>query len=214
LEAIHRIYGEKEIIGVVYIVLLLLWAVANTIDGRRFKSFVRLGVSSLYISTYKENISYRFQFVLSATGILSWGLLLWHLAVWYEQGSYEWRAYLKYVLWIFIYLLFRYSLEYVLAALFDLQNEFKQSVFVRMSYWNVSGMYLSVLLMFQFYTFPHSTVYTGFIIVTAVLMLVLIYYHFIDAYKNIVVSGLFYFILYFCTLEIAPVIWVLSRVIN
>jgi hypothetical protein len=191
-----------------------MWTLAHVWDRKRFILLFRLGVDSLYIATYKESMSKGFQVVMTLSGILAWGLLGWKLFARYGWIENNFTGYMKSVTVIMGYLLLKWVLEYFLSVLFDIQRYYPVSFFVKLSYGNSYSMYLTLLMIPWFYTFKDSDTYNHFMEVIAVFFIVLRYYQYISLYKKMITSRIFYFILYFCTLEIAPIIWLVKTVFN
>ena len=214
MEAIPRITDSQDAVSLIFLLILLMWTLAHVWDRQRFIRLFSLGIDSFYIVAYKESVSRGFQTIMVIPAVLSWGLFGWKLLAYYGLISRSFSGFILIVATMVGYLLLKWGVEYFISILFDLQKYYIRSFFVKLSYGNSYSMYLTILLVPWYYTFKDSGTYRHFIIIAAVFFILLRYFHYMAMYKKMIMSRIFYFILYFCTLEIAPIIWLIKTVFN
>lgn len=108
------------------------------------------------------------------------------------------------------YFLAFYFLEFLLTVLFVIKNETSYFINSKITYFYTCAIWLFPILILSVYTFK-----TSLILVLALSLLFLISITLIIANnKNLIVSKLFYFILYLCALKIAPILIIYKIIFN
>ena len=103
---------------------------------------------------------------------------------------------------LLVYILCSYLIEYVIVRIFSLRNSLGYFLTSKRIYLFTFSIWLFPFLVLSFYTFESGT---PLIIVSFLLFLVSLILIFTNN-KNLIVSELFYFILYLCLLKIAPLL--------
>lgn len=96
------------------------------------------------------------------------------------------------------------SLEYAILWILNLKSHLQNYYFKKFSYRNKFGILLFILSSFLVYTSSDSLIliYISFGILGLVLLISTL--NFISNYRSQIIGHPFYFILYFCALELAP----------
>jgi hypothetical protein len=105
---------------------------------------------------------------------------------------------------LFVFILAKYFIEKIVAITFEIEPIIDEINFAKLNYRAYFGL---LILPFVFVSFYNDWVneYIIFGSIAIILILnVLIYFFSIRKYQNLFFSKFFYFILYLCTLEIAP----------
>jgi len=111
------------------------------------------------------------------------------------------------------YFLFRYLLGYFLSFVFNLKQDRKRLVYAKMSYFHNITLWLIPFLVLYNYIENYKVIVLNISLVIFLILLVLRYSLLLYHNKKLIFSDLFYFILYLCALEIAPLIIILKIVI-
>ncbi len=112
-----------------------------------------------------------------------------------------------------LYFCAKYFIEIFLAYLFNLKKEHAKIRFEKTSYLNNLTLWILPLLIFSAYTNRFNELFFEITLLLFVLLLILRYVLVLLNNKRFIFNNLFYFILYLCTLEIAPLIIVLKLTI-
>ena len=109
---------------------------------------------------------------------------------------------------MFLSLLFlRYFLGKLLAILFDLEKEHENITYLKMSYLSNFCLLIFPLLILALYLFYDSSIAAIIVAAIAVFILLLYYILIVKNNQKVILKNLFYFILYLCALEVAPLIF-------
>jgi hypothetical protein len=101
---------------------------------------------------------------------------------------------------IFIYLLLKWFLEYLLSLVFLIRKDTRFFLISKSSYlYNISFYLFICLIIVQF-----TELNTNFLLIVTVLFFIIRFCFHLANNKKLIINELFYFILYLCTLEIAP----------
>lgn len=206
MEAVQRTYLSHDWVNAVFLLILFLWLAAHFIDKKRFSRWVRLPWDDLYMTEYKDTKAGIFELVLFVASLLTWSMVILKTAVLYGIFTLDVFSYMKILFLLGIFFVVKYMMEWMIARIFGYRKLFVRSMYVKVNYWNALSLYLTFFSLLMYYTFSRSRIY---MLITGIFFAVLLiqrYYYFVRMYKNIIRSRIFYFILYFCTLEVIPVI--------
>lgn len=205
LQLIERAAQDNTWVAFLFIGSFLLVVILKSFFEKQFNDFSELLYTNKYIKLYSEaNLSW-FSIILIVIQLISFSFFIQIILG--NLGHLNKNDFISFVQ-IFTFLLFFISLKYLLeksiASLFDIQEFYNRFLFQQASY----KMYLGlVLLLFTFVMFYGKTpidsityLFTGIFIILN-LVIYLISYRF---FQKEIIGNLFYFILYLCTLEIAP----------
>ncbi len=103
---------------------------------------------------------------------------------------------------VFSFLFVKSIVTFLLLHLFSLKSTLHIFFFANKMYFYNLSIVFYVLLIVYFYSFENSWFLGGFIVFFLVLRFVILF----ENNKNLISSELFYFILYLCALEIAPLL--------
>ena len=187
----------------ILLLLFLILFISTIIDTDRFKEVAyKLFKISLLERTIDENYSFLSGFhVLFSVTVLS--LLFFDVKVFYDGANalnfQEFAAVFKMV---FIYFLLKRGIENILLFLFMLRKTLVSFVVSRANYFFAISSYLFILILLKEYANLQSIIiyYLG-----GFLLFISFILHFLNN-KNLILNHLFYFILYICTFEIAPLL--------
>lgn len=114
--------------------------------------------------------------------------------------------FLKIVAFVFIFYAIKFSIEYLLSVLFLIKTQVRFFLVSKITYlYTISIMLFCVLILFEYTGLNTKYLY----IITMLLFLIRFTVHFLNN-KNLIFNKLFYFILYLCAFEIAPLFFVVK----
>ncbi|TRZ46292.1 DUF4271 domain-containing protein [Robertkochia solimangrovi] len=184
---------------------LIFITAAKLIDEHRFNSFMILFVNNRYFKIYKKEgnqTQSRFNLLLFATQMISYGLAI-QLCIKYFDIALS-QNILVIIAFLALFIVFKYYLEKIIAAIFDIPEFAEDFQFNKLTYHNLSALILIPFIAFFIYTdyFKNILIYTilGLFIFLNLISLILT----LRNHQKLISKYLFYFILYLCALEIAP----------
>jgi hypothetical protein len=119
-------------------------------------------------------------------------------------------CFLKIIGLLGLFFLIRYLVGVLLAMLFQLSKFHKSIVFVKITYLFAISVFVFPLLIIIFYADKHNSLFFQSILFLLGVLLITRHLFVVKNNKNMMLSGLFYFILYLCALEIAPLLLILK----
>lgn len=203
---------NNDWITVVFVIVLLLLAVAKWLYKDRLLNLSTLFFSKDYFLNYgKENqlIFNGFNAILFTIQSIVLGLLILGVVVFYkpellEMGSLE--LFLKSTLLVTIFFLIRYLIGKILAIIFEVNRLQEYIAFAKISYFFNSILWILPFVLSIFYIEKHNLLMFQLTMVIFTILLIVRYVLIARNNKNSIFYRLFYFILYLCALEIAPVL--------
>jgi len=212
LEATERVLYSKDWITLVFVIILAFFVIIRYHYSERFSRLFSLLISRNYLVIYAKNSpvlvnSFHLFFAVIQLFIFSLIIFIGIKANNSIAREFEFSFFLNILGGVFTFTVLRYFLGKLLAILFDIEKEHENVTYLKMSYLSNFCLLLCPLLLCYLYLFYESTI--AAIIVTSIAAIVLLLYY-IPIIKNnqkLILNNLFYFILYLCALEIAPLIF-------
>ena len=207
LELKSRILENKDWATLVIVFALCLIVLAKSTFENRFNDFIKLIISDKYLKIYKDssNLMSGFTILLFIVNIISLTLFIQLVVDHFNFGSkYDWILFLRIFTMVFVFILSKFLVEKIIASTFGIEEIIESFNLQKVNFRTYIGLLLlpvSAILFFNNYL-TNSIVLT--IIAIVLIINLLGYLVSLRIYQNLVISKLFYFILYLCTLEIAP----------
>lgn len=196
-------------ITLVFIFLLITMAFQNLFFNKQFMASYFLFFKNKFTTTYflrtKIKIFTPFQLLFFSIQSITGGLLLFLINkkyAFYTSSLPDFALFLLFILSIITFCCVKYALLFFVSFLFNKQKENKKLVYEKIAYFNTVALWGSFLLVL-FYYGNLPILYLAYFICILVLSS---YYLIIKNNKKFILNNLFYFILYLCTLELAPLI--------
>jgi hypothetical protein len=202
----ERVLETKDWATVLFVLCFLLVAVTRAAFENRFIEFSRLAFSDKYIKIYRDGgVAGWFNAMLFFVQVISFAfLILLILASTGYAEKTDWLLFIRLATFTGVFILAKYLLEKIVATAFDIEDFMEQFNLQKISYRTYLGIILLPVNIFLYY---HSalSVYTLYAVIGIILIInLLTYLNSLKIYQNLILSHLFYFILYLCALEIAP----------
>ena len=202
-----RIVENKDWATALFLFSLVLIALSKTLFENRFNEFIKLIISDKYIKIYKDSglMMSWFTVFLFIVQIVSFSFFI-HLLL--SNFGYnlktDWIPFVQIFTFLIVFILSKYLIEKIIGTAFDIEEFVDQFNLQKVSYRTFIGLFLLPINFFLYYNGSFSNFFILFILVIILISNVLTYILSIKNYQNILISHLFYFILYLCALEIAP----------
>lgn len=205
LQLIERAVQDNSWVAFLFIGCFLLIVILKSVFEKQFNDFTGLIYTDKYIKLYSEGNPSWFSMILIFLQLVSYSLFI---QIVLSNLGYVQKHSFVYFAQIFIFLLFFISLKYLveksIARLFGIQDFYNRFLFQKASYKMYLGLGLLFLTFILYYlnSFPDSLTY---LLIGIFLILNFVFYLIsCRIFQKEIISNLFYFILYLCTLEIAP----------
>jgi hypothetical protein len=206
-----RITENKDWATFLFILSFAIIAVTKSTNENRFADFMNLLFSDKYNKMYRDgnqmnsgfNISLFFAQVISFAFFIQLTLTLFGYA-----SKTDFILYIQIVTFLVFFILSKYLIEKIIATAFNIEEFVEQFNLQKVTYRTYIGLILLPINVILFYydTIPRIIPLTIMSIILT--FSVITYLISIKKYHNLIFGNLFYFILYLCTLEIAPYFFV------
>ncbi len=206
-------------ITIVFIAVLTILVVLNIFFGKRLLRTNSMLLNKSYVQIYYNKDKGKFfalvPFLFFIVQIFAISLLLYLFMFLLNTKNtlLNFNGYLLILGIVSGYLVLRYLTGFLLATLFELKTQFYKLLFEKTNYLsNVILWVLPILLLSSYITFFKFTmvkITLSFFIILLIFRYVLILIN----NKKLILNNLFYFILYICALEIAPLILIIKLTI-
>ncbi len=218
MEAVLRNIATNDWITILVTISLLFLAVAKRYFYPRFLNFIILPFNNKYIFMYnkKEKLVNWFNLFWGMFLIINFSIFIYLILHIFGATDSVSRS-LPFV-WIIgaiiLYLFLKLGMQLGNGYIFGVQNMITDVVFKKLSYFNYSGMIMFMANIIITYILIDSkpVVYTTIFLIIVVNLIGWV--TILRNYQNLISSHFFYFILYLCALEIAPLILIGSYLKN
>jgi len=207
LELHPRIIENKDWATALFMVSFGLIVVTRNLFENRFHDFIRLLFSDKYLKIYKESnhLMGSFNVLLFITNVISLSffiqLVFHHLGY---GAKTDWVLFVQIFTFLTVFILSKFLIEKIIATTFGIEELIEEFNLQKVSFRTYIGLLLLPVTLILFYNdiLSNSLIYS---IIGILLVINLLTYLFsLKIYQNLIISQLFYFILYLCALEIAP----------
>ncbi|WP_310557187.1 DUF4271 domain-containing protein [Flavobacterium sp.] len=206
-DLVPRIVENKDWVTFVFIISLGIIAITKAAFEKRFSDFVNLLVNDKYLKIYKDssNLMTWFTILLFIVQLISLSffiqLLLSFLGYTTKTNGI---AFIQIFTAMSFFILSKFLVEKIIATSFNIENLIEQFNLYKVSYRTYIGLFLLPINITLYYT----VFLNYYVIISLVVILLAIntitYLISLKNYQKLIMSKMFYFILYICTLEIAP----------
>ncbi|SFB12058.1 protein of unknown function [Flavobacterium swingsii] len=206
-ELIPRIVENKDWVTILFIIAFTLLVVTKTAFENRFRDFVNLLINDKYLKIYKDssNLMSWFTILLFVVQLISMSFFLQLVLSYFGYTTKtNWVTFIQIFTFLSFFILSKFLIEKIIATSFNIENFTEQFNLFKVSYRTYIGLLLLPVNIIMYYTNIMNT----YAIIGVMIMLLIInavtYLVSLKNYQKLLLSKLFYFILYICALEIAP----------
>ena len=203
----ERITGTRDWATILFVLSLAILAINRSIFEVRFSEFIKLAYSDKYTKIYKDSSNMLSWFTISMfiIQLISFSFLIQLLLSYYglvEKTS--WISFIQIITLTGVFILSKYLIEKIIAAAFKIEDFNEQYNLRKVNYRAYIGLLLLPVNIILFYNKEPQPIVLYIIIGILVAAALYSYLVSLRIYQNLILSKLFYFILYLCALEIAP----------
>ncbi|ASV30519.1 DUF4271 domain-containing protein [Maribacter cobaltidurans] len=210
MEPITRITQNIDWITLVLLVSLILMVIAKKIFYTRFLNFIILPFNNKYIIMYnkKEKLFNWFHILLTVFQIINISLFLY--LTWRAYSSPEIKVpnvtFFVILGFIFLFVLTKMFLQLGNGFIFGSYGTINELLFKKASYLNYSSIVLFLANILLSFVYINSMTVVLSAIVLFIIINIIGWVTVVRIHQKFISSYFFYFILYLCALEIAPLI--------
>ncbi|MGH2667313.1 DUF4271 domain-containing protein [Flavobacterium sp.] len=207
IELIPRIVENRDWVTVLFIIALLLVAITKSAFENRFSDFVNLLINNKYLKIYKDNSNLMSWFTILLFVVQLISLSFFVLMVLSYLGyttKTNWISYIQILTFLSFFVLSKFLIEKIIATSFNIESFIEQFNLFKVSYRTYIGLLLLPLNIVLFYTDLMNTYLIMGVLAILLVINSITYLVSLKNYQKLLLSKLFYFILYICALEIAP----------
>ncbi|NHM02352.1 DUF4271 domain-containing protein [Flavobacterium sp. KDG-16] len=203
----ERILVNKDWATVLFVLAIAIIALNKSIFSVRFNEFIKLGYSDKYNKVYKDtnNLLNWFTISMFIIQLISFSFFILLLLSFFNYTKTDnYITYIQIVTFLFVFILSKFLIEKIVGTAIDSESMVDQFNLIKTNYRAFLGF---ILLPVNIVLYYNSTpIKEVFYVILCIFLLynVFTYYFLVKTYQKIIIGKLFYFILYLCTLEIAP----------
>ena len=218
-EAKEIIHQNHHWVSLVFLAILIFLTWAKVLYKDRLLHTASLFIANKYLFIYfnkeKNDIINLFQFLLFLTQILVLALLLYFANnLWqFSDRLNGLNGYLLLLAGVGLYFCLRYLIGLFLAEIFNIKTKYDKIVYDKVSYFNNLILWILPFLILSAFANIHQEIFFKITFSVLLILLILRYALVLANNKKLIVNNLFYFILYLCALEIAPLAIILKLTI-
>ncbi|MEH6770363.1 DUF4271 domain-containing protein [Maribacter arcticus] len=210
MEPIARTFSQNDWITITLMVSLLFPLTAKSIYYSRFFSFIILPFNSKYLTMYtkKEKLFNWFNILLSVFQIINTTLFIFFIWRVYMPLSQVKNPFIFPLLLagVFLFLSAKTMAQLFNGFIFNSYSIFNELVFNKLTYLNYSSFALFIANILLAYVFINSKIVISIALILFLVINIIGWVTVLRNYQNFISSYFFYFILYLCALEIAPLV--------
>ncbi|SHM78246.1 DUF4271 domain-containing protein [Flavobacterium xinjiangense] len=182
-------------------------AFTKSVFENRFGDFANLIFSDKYTKVYRDSSHLKSGFTISLffVQVISFAFFIQlSLSNFGKALKTDWILYIQIITFLIFFILSKYLIEKIIATAFDIEEFVEQFNLQKVTYRTYIGLFILPINIILFYYDSLSKNMVLLFIAIVIGANVISYLISIKNYQNLILGKLFYFILYLCTLEIAP----------
>lgn len=203
----ERIIENKDWATILFVFSFAVIAITKSAFETRFSDFSKLIISDKYNKIYKEgsqlfswfNIALVFVQFISISFFIQLILSYFGLA-----SKHDWLLFIQLITISSVFILGKFLIEKIIGTAFDFEEVIDQYNLQKVNYRTYISLCLLPVNMILFYVNNLPIIVIYLLIALILVANILTYLNSLKIYQKFIIGKLFYFILYLCTLEIAP----------
>jgi hypothetical protein len=202
-----RITDNKDWATLLFVLAFAIIAITKSVYENRFGDFMNLIFSDKYSKVYRDSSQLKSSFTISLfiVQIISIAFFIQlTLSIFGYGVKTDGILYIQIFTFLIFFVLSKFLIEKIIGTAFKIEEFVEQFNLQKVIYRTYISLFILPVNVILFYYDSISKNIPIIFISIILLISVLIYLVSIKNYQNLIFSKLFYFILYLCTLEIAP----------
>lgn len=203
----ERVLVNKDWATILFVLAFIIIAANKSIFTVRFQEFLKLGLSDKYNKIYRDtsNLLDWFTILMFFIQIISYSFFILLLLSYFQYSKLDnYITYIQIFTFLFVFILSKYLIEKIIGTTINAENFVEQFNLIKVNYRAFLGLIILPVNIILYYNQTPEKIVLYIIIGVFLIYNMLTYYFLLKTYQKYILSKLFYFILYLCTLEIAP----------
>jgi hypothetical protein len=202
-----RITENKDWATVLFVLAFAIIAITKSVYENRFSDFMNLIFSDKYSKVYRDSSQLKSSFTISLfiVQIISVAFFIQlSLSIFGYAVKTDWILFIQIFTFLVFFVLSKFLIEKIIGTAFNIEEFVEQFNLQKVIYRTYISLFILPVNVILFY-YDSISKNIPIVFISIILFISTITYLVsIKNYQNLIFSKLFYFILYLCTLEIAP----------
>lgn len=209
MEALHRSVLSNNWITLIFVFSILLLFLLKLFTTTKLKGYTAALFNKGFVEIEAEEPYFSFSFFHLGFSLFTFLMLSITIFLTVKQDSvFLFEDYLLYTFYLFSYVILRFLAVFALFSVFQFTSKLSFFMTSKRAYLYSISIALLFLNVFYFYAFQNQyLLFTGLTVLFSLRFSLIVINN-----KNLIIRELFYFILYLCAFELAP-LFVLFRLI-
>jgi hypothetical protein len=206
--------------GFTIIILLnvIIVTIAKTLNNSKFKQFLFIYLNNSFLKFKSNDNSFlsSFNSLLNVNYIISLSVyisILFSNNLYGFNNNFETSIFFTTLVFIVVFIYTKYFIEILIGWAFNISKFVVSFNLQKNSFNKLLGIFIILLNSLAIYSFPNSIIFIKISIFFVISLYVVGLYKVIRLNDNLILSNMFYFILYLCTLEIVPILFIINELI-
>jgi hypothetical protein len=202
-----RIIENNDWATILFLLCVGIIAVNKTISSVRFNEFIRLAYSDKYTKIYRDSSNLMSGFTVSMFVLQLFSFSFFTLLVLHQFEKTEKTNFIVFIqifTFLTVFILSKFLIEKIIATAFKIEEFSEQFNLLKVNYRAYFGFILLPVNIILFYNSFDSNLFFWILLIALFVINTTTYLVALKLYQNLLMRKIFYFILYLCTLEIAP----------
>ena len=206
--------------GFTIIILLniIIVTIAKALNNSKFKQFIFIYLNNSFLKFNTNNNSFlsSFNSLLNINYIISLSVYISIIISYSSYGinnNFEISIFFKTLLVVIVFVYAKYLIELLVGWAFSISKFIVNFNLQKNNFNKLIGIIIILLNSLAIYSFPNSMTFIKMSIFFVISLYLIGLYKVIRLNDNLILSNMFYFILYLCTLEIVPILFFINELI-
>ena len=213
-----RDYISFDGFTIVILLNIIIVTIAKTLNNSKFKQFLLIYLNNSFLKFSSNDNSFlsSFNSLLNVNYIISISVYISILISYNLYGfnnNFEITIFFTTLLFIVAFIYTKYLIEILIGWAFNIRKFVVSFNLQKNSFNKLIGIIMILLNSLAIYSFPNSVTFTKISIFLVISLYLVGLYKVIRLNDNLILSNMFYFILYLCTLEIVPILFFINELI-
>lgn len=213
-----RDYISFDGFTIVILLNIIIVTIAKTLNNSKFKQFLLIYLNNSFLKFSSNDNSFlsSFNSLLNVNYIISLSVYISILISYNLHGfnnNFEISIFFTTLLFIVAFIYTKYLIEILIGWAFNIRKFVVSFNLQKNSFNKLIGIIMILLNSLAIYSFPNSVTFTKISIFLVISLYLVGLYKVIRLNDNLILSNMFYFILYLCTLEIVPILFFINELI-
>ena len=206
--------------GFTIIILLniIIVTIAKALNNSKFKQFIFIYLNNSFLKFSTSNNSFlsSFNSLLNINYLISMSLYISILFSYSPSGTnnnFDISIFFKTLFFVAVFIYTKYLFEILVGWSFNIRKFIIAFNLQKNSFNKLIGIIIILFNSLSIYSFPGSITFIKITIFFVISLYLIGLYKVIRLNDNLILSNMFYFILYLCTLEIVPILFFINELI-